>query len=188
MQTKKRMICFLDLDDVLVDFVSGVHNFYHLEYDESKYPYDFGDWNIFPLKSSSLSATEFWANFTERFWSDLSWIKDGKNLLKFLEQKFGCENICLLTAPMPEMSSACVTGKMRWIQKNLPKYSRQFLVGKAKHYCANENSILIDDADHNIDTFKSSGGKAILVPRLWNSKNIYAHDSYNFVCSELEKI
>ena len=46
---------------------------------------------------------------------------------------------------------------------------RQFLIGPSKHLCANPETLLIDDSDKNVDSFRKCGGQAVLVPRPWNS-------------------
>jgi len=57
---------------------------------------------------------------------------------------------------------------MAWIRRYLPKYSRQFLFGPRKRFCAHARAVLIDDYDKNIDGFVSAGGQGVLIPRSWN--------------------
>lgn len=164
------MICFLDLDDVLVDFVKEAHLYWDIPYPDdfiSNYPYELGNWNVFPEQCIDISANKFWNGFTEEFWTNLGWTCGGKQLLETAEKIFGQKNICILTTPT--VSPLSVSGKLMWIQKNMPKYSRQFLIGPPKYMCAHKNAVLVDDVDHNIDNFKTHSGNGLLVPRPWNS-------------------
>jgi 5'(3')-deoxyribonucleotidase len=159
------MKCFLDLDGVLTDFdwaAIKLHNCKNPWVD----PANYGKWGteeMFGFKSKEL----FWAPMKEGFWSSLQWTKEGKEILALVEGTFGYENISLLTSPC--MTPGSVSGKVRWINSNLPSYKMKFLIGYQKHFCANENTVLIDDKDKNVDTFRIHGGKALLVPRPWNT-------------------
>ena len=162
------MKCFLDMDGVLVDFMKGAHEFHRLPYSMKAYPYEFGVWDNCPPSTSELSTQEFWDSLDEEFWANLDWMPDGNAILQYTESFFGVKNICLLTSPTRCPRS--VSGKLLWIQKNLPRYKRQFLIGPPKHFCAHNNAVLIDDSDRNINSFVEHGGTGVLVPRPWNSE------------------
>jgi len=66
---------------------------------------------------------------------------------------------------------------MRWIREHLPAYSRRFLIGPAKEFCANPRSVLIDDSETNVKAFFEAGGHTVLVPREWNWMRGYAMES-----------
>ena len=99
------------------------------------------------------------------FWAYVEWTLVGKELLAGLERLFHGE-VVLMTSPCDTEGS--VSGKVEWIRRELPAYSRRFFVGPCKHAAAGPGKVLIDDHDANVDMFKSHGGRAVLVPRPWN--------------------
>ena len=158
---------FLDMDGVLVDFIQGMIDVHNLgkTIDELYFDYP-GEWDV--TKILKMAAPAFWKPINEEFWAKLEWMPDGERLLKIVEDRFGRENVCLLTSPCANYG--CYDGKMRWIERHLPKhYKRHLMVGGMKHLCASQNVVLIDDSDANIDKFRDHGGHGILVPRIWNS-------------------
>lgn len=144
---------FLDMDGVLVDFVSSacrVHG--------KKNPYIDGS-NVWEMwKLFGMSIEEFMAPMGTSFWANLNWMPDGRKILEMIEQKYGQENICLLSN-----GADYAEGKLLWINKHLPKYKKQYLFGPTKW---SVRGILIDDYDLNISMHKHP---ACLVPRPWNS-------------------
>lgn len=164
--------CLLDLDGVIADLVKSISKAHNL-----KSPYEGGKnygeyfglgnmckwWKIEDSKLWSISTIDFWANIEPH--------DEYKEILNELESFFGKENICILSNPTNRHGyiEGCADGKIKWIKKHIPDYERQFLLGPAKHFCANKNTFLIDDYDMNVDTFREHGGNAFLVPRPWNS-------------------
>jgi 5'(3')-deoxyribonucleotidase len=161
------MKCLIDLDGVLVDFMTGAHNFHGIPYSYENYPYELGKWDCLPPTTSSLSTEEFWDRLDENFWASLDWMPEGKQILAVVEDFFPKEDICILTTPT--LNPSCTAGKIRWIQQNMPEYSRRYIVSPAKEFAASPSTLLIDDADHNIKKFSKAGGRTILIPRKWNS-------------------
>ena len=159
------MKCFLDLDGVIVGFDEGVLKVHNIE-DPFLKPEHKGKWGTEDMYG--LDPVEFWAPLGEKFWTNLPWTKEGKEILSLVEYEFGYDNICLLTSPC--LTKGSVSGKIKWINKNLPTYKKKFLIGFQKHFCANSDTILIDDRDKNVEEFREHGGKAILVPRPWNTQ------------------
>lgn len=149
------MICYLDMDGVLVDLYSQVpagirHN-----------------WDL---------TAEFFSQVDENWWANLPPTEDHMRIMDVVKDHFGAGRICLLTG-LPPLKPAyerkndprIAAGKIRWIEKHYPQYNRQHYIGGHKHLAASPRHILIDDDDHNVATFRKSGGKAILLPRSWNT-------------------
>ena len=157
----------LDLDGVLVDFLAGAHKFHGLPYSNEDYPYELGEYQTCPPPNSKMTTREFWDKLGHEFWAGLSWTSEGHEILIMVEAFFGKENICLLTSPT--LNHSCITGKMEWIEREMPDYKRRYLIGPAKHFCASSDTVLVDDSDANVDAFHGAGGEAILVSRPWNS-------------------
>lgn len=151
-------IC-LDLDGVLVDFVGGAAKIFG--YDPSVVT----TWDYYPL--IGVTESEFWRRIDEAgsdFWAHLEpypWAMD-------LYDK--CASIAptiLLTTPSKCPTSA--HGKVRWMQSVFGTNFRKFLIGPSKEFCANADTVLIDDNDSNCKRFEEVGGNAILFPRPWNA-------------------
>ena len=162
-------VCCLDMDGILTDFMSAAHEYYEVPYSYSLYPYEYGAWDVIPPNDMGMTTRMFWDGLDEDFWAELPWMHDAKELLTILEETFGAENIYILTCPT--LNPSCLAGKYRWIKRYMPDYDRRFLIGPSKHLCANPETLLIDDADHNVRLFREAGGQAILVPRKWNAKH-----------------
>ena len=178
------MICFVDMDGVLVDFVVGIEKYYGIDLTEILKK---GDWDF--VKYLSIPKKLFWNGLSEEFWAKLPWTNFGEDLIDIVEERFGVENVCLFSTPT--LSPNSLSGKYRWILKYLPQYKRRFLLGPPKSFCAHGKSLLIDDRDVNIDLFRKAGGVGILVPTKNNrlkedSDNPLKHivdqlDQYNFM-------
>src|ERR1039457_3292827 len=116
------MICFIDMDGVLSDFVAGVcaaHN--------RPDPYANRKPDIFDMeKIWGLSVADFWkpTNSLE-FWLDLPKMPDGDAIMDVATSTFGIENICVLTAPSKD--AGCVPGKRQWINQHYPQVGKRIL-------------------------------------------------------------
>lgn len=110
---------------------------------------------------------DFWTGVKREHWANAPKSELFDLILERSEALVGRKNVFLLTSPTRCPDSAA--GKVEWIYANLPSWMhRQTMIGAPKHIAAKSGSILIDDADHNIDTFCDSGGMGVLVPRPWN--------------------
>lgn len=97
------------------------------------------------------------------FWTDMSWMPDGKQLWQFINSNYDKSNMAVLTAPMPK-DDRCESDKLVWVKKNF---------GELKFFCDVEKQnyvgrlpgalqILIDDREKNIKDWEEAGGIAIL--------------------------
>jgi 5'(3')-deoxyribonucleotidase len=158
------MICYLDLDGVLVDFVGGCCRVHDLPNPYLKKS-SLGNFRIDKLWG--LGAGQFWEPLNHEFWATLGWTEDGQEILEAVEELF--DDVYILTSPSsnPEASS----GKMEWVLKNIPNYTRRTILTGNKFLLAQKNRLLVDDHDKNIVLFEKYNGKAIQVPRPWNALN-----------------
>ena len=166
---------FLDLDGVIIAFAEGVIKWYNLDCS----PEDFKKWGaVFNFFSGSEKV--FWEGLTDKFWLGLEFTKEAKRILTLVEPL----KPCILTSP----SHTSAGSKQQWIKENLPDYFNdgRYLIGPAKHFGAHSESVLIDDAEENIDKFKNEGGHVILVPRPWN--RLRGNDVLEHIKTELDKI
>ncbi len=153
----------LDLDGVLVDLIGGMEEHFDIkikEWPEGETSFE---------KVFNMTPKQLWGNLGFEFWSNLKWNFDGQYILTKLIMTFGEKNIVICTSPTLHPQAAA--GKMAWIQKQMPDFSRRFMIGSAKEFLAHDRAILVDDFDYNVDKFREHGGHAILVPRPWNSNN-----------------
>lgn len=171
---------FLDMDGVLVNFLGGLHKALGVPYSYENYPYEKGKWDMLTdIKHSCGSQITF--SFREcndccttPFWQNLRWMHDGHDVLRAILDKFIESRIYLLTTPMPNLESA--SGKMLWINDNLPIYLKRIIITQApKHLLARPDTVLFDDKDENVDGFREAGGKAILINRPWNRGHLNAN-------------
>ncbi len=164
------MKVWLDLDGVITDFNGRLHHELGLYLNYKDWPYTPGLWDYFD-EVPGASRSRINGVCDEDFWAGMSWMYDGSDILDVLEEKYGAENIYLLTCPMPNPGSW--TGKYQWVVDHLPEdYQDRLIVTRApKWKFAGPDTILFDDCDENVNKFRACGGEAVLVPRPWNSQH-----------------
>ena len=141
------------MDGVLVDFMRGI---------QDNIDPTINTWNKWKLEKQKTNQ-HIWNEIQKlgsKYWSDLQWTKDGKQLWGYIEKY----NPIILTA-RPKTVKEAIKGKQKWIGKHLgSKFLRTALIvlGIQKQDYANKNSILIDDSARNIRQWKSKGGIGIL--------------------------
>lgn len=169
-------VCFLDMDGVLVDFVTGAHKLHNKPLVMADIRWEFD-------KTFGISGEDFWSPMGREFWAGLDWTPEGKELLRGVEKIFGPHNVCILTSPC--QTPGCRDGKVDWVTREIPQYERRMLMGSAKHHLAAPNKMLVDDYDGNCDKWNLGGGRAVRVPRPWNGARHLARDDGSFLVDEL---
>jgi 5'(3')-deoxyribonucleotidase len=156
--------CFLDMDGILVDFTGGACKVWN-----RANPYTSGLANgAYDLdKFLDIPPEEFWKPMDHAFWRDLSATSDSGAIIELVKRYFEPKNIAILSAPFNSVSAS---GKVEWLQQNLPEFSRRYILAPKKYFCASADTVLIDDFDRNVDEFNAAGGNAFLLPRPWNSR------------------
>lgn len=179
------MICFLDLDGVLVDFLAGACRLFNVDQEELFKRWPPGDFDCaIPIAGD---PTSFWERIMDDdgFWDGLPEMSDAREILGIVEGKYGRGNIYLLTAPTSDPHSYC--GKAEWVAEHLPEYHGRLHIGQHKHLCAGPGRMLVDDRDDNVDKFIRFGGWATLVPRRWNRgwKGLESGTAVEFLSAQL---
>jgi hypothetical protein len=143
-QSQYKIYC--DMDGVLCDFDK-----------------QFSDSNPEHLSPSEYiakySTSKFWKlidSYKEKFWSEMEWMPDGKQLWEYISKY----NPTLLSAPSYEASSRF--GKRLWVDKNLSGTKLILAAADKKQNYSKPNRILIDDKESNIEQWRSQGGIGIL--------------------------
>ena len=173
----KKPIVYLDMDGVIVDFVSGLHRALGLPYSVKEYPHPAGVYEMFPHAVSATVGRHTMESLlagcsTVSFWENLRWDPLGGEILEIIES-YGDE-IYLTSYPMKDPCTWL--GKLRWIDKHIPQYNNKVILMTAhKQLLAKPGTILVDDRDDNVDKFCAAGGSGYLVPQPWNS----AHKKYS---------
>ena len=173
---------FLDMDGVLLDFVSAIHKKFDKEY---RYGVPL-EWEFFEQWSPPVAFKDFDAVCDIDFWATLPWMHDGREILREVRKRIEPDDeFYLLTTPMPNPGSW--TGKALWVEKNLPEW-KLIVTNAPKRLLASDDAILIDDKDENIQEFVAAGGRGILVPRLWNELHGWGDESLQVVRNSLEEV
>jgi len=155
------MIIYLDLDGVVVDFVSAALKLFDAEHLQKDWPP--GEWDI--TNVLGVSATDFWSRVDARgelFWKNLQvypWAGCLLNLIDDYEWYY---------ATSPSRSHRSSSGKVLWMQEQHGTHFRRYVLGEHKHLLAKSDALLIDDNQKNVERFVENGGKSILFPRPWN--------------------
>jgi len=151
---EERLRIYCDMDGVLTDFVkamqdigwTGSLDFKHSEINKM--------WKLIDSHGGSI------------FWSNMPWIKGGKELWAFIKDK----DPYILTSAGRNVSHGPgrkrKLGKEMWVEREL---GAQYLVNmsvvpdkRLKAKFARSNAVLIDDEKQNIDDFIQAGGMGIL--------------------------
>lgn len=162
------MRIFIDMDGVLANFWDGLLAA-HATDDPYATPANLGvdaDENVL-----GLTKDQFWAPCSIEFWANLAPLPNCYKVIEMAEKLVDHEDICILTSPHLGKPYGCFDGKMEWLDKHLPGYSRRALIGKPKRMCANYASVLIDDNAKNCAKFEEAGGDSILYPSPWNKNH-----------------
>lgn len=163
-ETKKRYICFLDMDGLIADFISGacaVHGVAN--------PYMYippGDYRDL-ADLLQMSPERFWGPLSgAKFWADLPKTPDADKILTIVKWYVDVKDIGVLS--YPARNTDCVRGKTLWLERHMPELANRYVYTPNKYFCAAQNHILIDDFSKNTTEFNQAGGQAFLYPRLWN--------------------
>ena len=141
------MKIFLDLDGCITDFDQGIKDL------GEEYTAGLAEDASDEDKQKMYDAIE---KAGEKFWADLKWTADGKELWDIVE-KF---KPTLLSSP--GKFTEAPAGKNMWVKKNLPGVSLFLSENKSEYVDPYDLSILIDDNKNNIGGWEQCGGEGIL--------------------------
>lgn len=170
-----RMKFLLDMDGVLVDFVSEASRVLGID-----------PASVTGVKMNEIAGIteeemwdkidaegpDFWANLPEYPWTD-----------ELLNSLGTTSDIILSTSP--SLSPSSVYGKRMWMVDKFGWGFTNYMMGSHKHLMAGSGYVLIDDHDKNVDKFREHGGEAILFPQPWNSARDQAYDPLEYVAWEI---
>lgn len=186
-ENKADISILMDLDGVMADFVRSACLALGKDPDEMYRTWPPGEYDIakvFGMETHALwdaveaQGEDLWANMSTYPWSSTLYGECRK-----------LAPVYFLTKSTLDPRSA--SGKLKWMQGFLGDRfkARNFLIGPPKHLCGRPQNILIDDSNSNVDSFRKSGGNAILFPQPWNTRHAEANeDRIAVVLSELKEL
>jgi hypothetical protein len=104
----------------------------------------------------------FWELINKKgidFWTEMSWMKDGKELWNYL-MSLDCD-VSVLSAPSSHDEGTSKRGKLIWCKNNLG-HNVNVILEDDKFKYSGKAHILIDDLNKNIVPWKQKGGIGIL--------------------------
>lgn len=180
---------FLDLDDTLNSLT--MHFLTHLgcgagsfAYDDYPVEYGFRIYDVYADRHPEpLVERHFWRSLSDELWLSMPKSRECDMIIERCVRMVGEDNITILTAlpPDPTDRGRVCELKYAWINSNLPSWlANRVQICNEKFRTALPGTLLIDDADKNVQPFRSKpGAGAILVPRPWNS--LHHQDTYEYL-------
>jgi len=169
---------FLDLDGVLANFVGAAAKVFGTTEEELFKKWIPGEYDI--CKVLDISDDDFWSHviLEENYWSEIEPYSWATELYEMC-----CKIAPTTIATSPCHDPACLSGKVRWMNKNLGngKPFRDYLIGPRKEMCAAPGHLLIDDSDNQCVKFVENGGDCLLFPAIWNTKHWVKRDGENLI-------
>jgi hypothetical protein len=151
------LIIYLDLDDVLCDFVPEAYKLMGLEN-----PYLSGYTGTEMSRPTGLTHKEFWRKFnrlaTADWWASLPKLSHADELIELAEGAADDVAIC----SRPQFTEACYAGKLRWVREHT---NLDLILIQQKWRLWRKGAILIDDSPFNIRMFTAG---SIVFKRPWN--------------------
>lgn len=180
------MNIFCDLDGVLADFETSARVLTGITYEETARTYPPGPerWSWWRHK---LSEADFWklVEANPSFWPNLCKTAEADALLHACHDVAG-DRVYLLTSP--PLDPAAAGFKAAWVKRHYPQMYRRLFIGSRKEAFAHPGAVLVDDYDENVNRFREAGGKAVLVPRHWNTAHELEPEAVAVVHQTLTRI
>lgn len=156
--SNKKIISFIDLDSVCVNFNKSACKKISKYYSEIPYPsnYQFPSdkWLYDECEKNNVDKKQFWEIINgEDFWENLEIYPWTKKIIEIVENN--SDNWMFLSKPSRDAGSW--SGKYKWVQKHFGE-GKLWLVADHKEYAANSTNILIDDKKENCEKWASFGG------------------------------
>ena len=156
-------ILYLDMDEVLTDFVGGCCDLFEVDIVElHRRRIEQRQWEIPSIIGDILEDKDFnLKRFYDRingeglrFWENLRPTRYCFEVINLIRQ-VNCEWY-ILSSPFKHWSS--YVGKVKWIETHLGIHVTNYIIHPFKHLHARESTILVDDRPENIRLFKEQGG------------------------------
>lgn len=197
---ERKLRIYLDLDDVLADFIGGVCRAWHVATPDLLWHWTPGRWGITPPLSDclahlgyhpagwQLTEEEFWGriNGREEFWSGLDALPWAGQVVQAVKEV--ADSWMTVTSVTSKCPSA-YSGKVKWLQAYFGKdWAWNLHLTNHKEDLARPGTVLIDDMEETVRKFRAMGGAGIVFPRHHNSLHHYKHDPVSYIRSRLHQL
>lgn len=172
-------LAFVDMDEVLVDFVSGAIRVHRLPVDPTKVTWDF--WT-----AAGMTDRDFWAPLGFTFWKELKPTLECKELMATVLKFYRPQDVFVCSSPCRTLG--CVSGKAAWVEEHFPEFVTRLLLTGRKEILAGPGRVLIDDSPENCRKWVYVGGDACMVPRHWNDLGSQGLPVVETVLRRLERL
>lgn len=162
LEQKENYQLYIDLDGVLVDFPNGFEKWMRryetpedVQKEIGKETITYMDLNNRENRETRQFAYKIISKDDQKFWPNLSWMPDGKELWNYVKQL----DPIILTSTIGKSE-----GKYIWAKKNLNLSRDRIILERDKSKYARFNDkigILIDDSPKKLTPFEEKGGIAI---------------------------
>lgn len=175
MSPSKKTKVFLDMDGVLVDFISGALEVFSVPYkSKADFMLNINTWEDLP-RALGVSEQVFYSvmgKLSYEFWLTLAPLKDTdrlncENIVRCLTNSDKVDTYILTTA----VSSNSAKGKIMWVEAHLPHLADKVITAKTKAAVAGPGKVLIDDRPRNIEEWEAAGGTGLLYPQDYNTEH-----------------
>ena len=174
MEIRKRAALF-DLDGLLCDFVAGSLAVHSAHLPMAEVTWDFPAQIGF---EKGAADPAFWSPLSNAgFWEGLKPLEDGMAVFRAVAAQLPKDRIGFLSSGIVPGAS---DGKRAWIARHLPGWEKHLILGTHKALLAAPCKVLVDDYGPNVEGFRAAGGRAVLVPRPWNSRRVMTCDQGRF--------
>jgi len=170
----------LDLDDVFNSFTKYAMRY--LGCRDEEFPVECGydivaAINLTHPTNQHWTAEQVWGILGNDLWDHMPMSDIHEEVLEYSVDIVGRDQVFICSTLTNNIH--CTTGKLKWIQRNLPKWLQgQYIFTSKKSLLANRHTLLVDDYHGNTMAFEEKGGQALLVPRPWNPYNRYNTKSF----------
>jgi len=190
MPTANNLICFLDCDGVISDFIGGclklVGKTYKDQFEFMRKPFSWSLSELFaPLDESELLSkmdVDFWENLEPYPWA--------KDLVEYLGKRFKDDLVLCTSAGYlggdHNYFAKAVAGKEKWILKHFPQFATRTIICFRKEYLASPYHLLIDDSEPTVRKFVNNNGIGVLFPQDWNSLYSHLADPLSYIKNMME--
>ena len=160
-------ILYLDMDEVLSDFVGGACKLFGVDQKEvERRRIAEQNWHIDEIiaemiNDPNFTKKQFYDTISRKgvsFWQKLEPTPYCFQVLDLMKQ-IHCEWY-ILSSPMRHWS--CTVGKMKWIQEHLGPHVHNYIIHPHKKLHARKGTMLVDDRPDNVQQFRERGAQAHL--------------------------
>lgn len=119
------------------------------------------------LLAEPMSDEEMWAAIDRegQFWPTIKpypWIYELWGIIRDT-------GLPVIVSTSPGKAPWNTAHKITWLRMHLPELGEtDWMIGKHKYLMAKDGHILLDDCEHNTESFALLGGDTILFPQPWN--------------------